>query len=80
MKYVLNYFLYLSFFVFIYHSPLYAGAGLIPAPPQINATSYLLMDFNSNQILAEKNIDEKLPPASLTKVMTVYVAWMKRWL
>ena len=32
------------------------------------------MDFNSGQMLAEKNIDEKLPPASLTKIMTSYIA------
>ena len=31
------------------------------------------MDFNSGELLVEENIDEKLPPASLTKIMTVYV-------
>ena len=73
MRYVINCFLCLCFFLSLCHSSVYAGAGIIPAPPQINATAYLLMDFNSKQMLAEKNIDEKLQPASLTKVMTVYV-------
>ena len=33
----------------------------------------MVMDYDSEQILVEKNIDERLPPASLTKIMTVYV-------
>ena len=45
----------------------------MPAPPTIAATSYLLMDFNSGKILVENNIHQKLPPASLTKIMTIYV-------
>lgn len=48
---------------------------LIPAPPQIAASSYFLQDFDSGRILAEKNADEVLPPASLTKIMTVYIAF-----
>jgi len=53
---------------------LYAGAGIVPAPPAIKASSYLIMDYDSGQILAAENIDERLPPASLTKIMTAYVA------
>ncbi|HEY6598447.1 MAG TPA: D-alanyl-D-alanine carboxypeptidase family protein [Pseudomonadales bacterium] len=45
-----------------------------PPPPEINATAYVLMDFDTGDILAEKNIDEKRPPASLTKIMTSYIA------
>ena len=45
-----------------------------PEPPQIDATAYILMDYNSGMILAGKDIDQKVPPASLTKVMTSYVA------
>jgi len=51
----------------------YAGPVIIPAPPKIPASSYILMDFNSGKILAKENIHQKLPPASLTKIMTVYV-------
>lgn len=46
---------------------------LNPTAPNINAKAYILIDVNSGKILAEKNSDEKLPPASLTKMMTLYV-------
>lgn len=46
----------------------------IPDPPQIGARGYLLIDHDSGRILAESNADEPLEPASLTKIMTVYVA------
>ena len=48
-------------------------AGMIPAPPQVSARSYILVDAASGEVLAESNADEKLPPASLTKMMTAYV-------
>ncbi len=51
----------------------YAGVTAIPAPPGIKANSYLLQDFDSGKILAANNIDQKIPPASLTKMMTVHV-------
>lgn len=44
-----------------------------PAPPVLNAKAYILIDVNSGKIIAEKNSEEKLPPASLTKMMTLYV-------
>ncbi len=44
-----------------------------PTPPAINAKAYILIDANSGKILAEKNSEEQLPPASLTKMMTLYV-------
>ncbi|KAF3981235.1 MAG: D-alanyl-D-alanine carboxypeptidase [Methylococcales symbiont of Hymedesmia sp. n. MRB-2018] len=46
---------------------------LIPAAPSVAAKSFILLDFNSGKVLAEKNVDVKLSPASLTKIMTVYV-------
>lgn len=45
----------------------------IPNPPQVAAKAYLLMDYGSSQILFGDKIDEKLPPASLTKMMTSYI-------
>ncbi len=45
----------------------------VPAPPQLNAKSWILMDATTGSILLEQNADEKLPPASLTKLMTSYV-------
>ncbi|NCA71655.1 MAG: D-alanyl-D-alanine carboxypeptidase [Sphingobacteriia bacterium] len=47
----------------------------IPDPPQIPAKGYLLIDFNSGRIIAEQNADERLEPASLTKIMTGYVVF-----
>lgn len=50
-----------------------AAAPLIPAPPKLAATGYILMDHQSGQILAADNPDARLEPASLTKIMTSYV-------
>ena len=47
----------------------------IPAPPQLQAKSYVLMDANSGQLLAASNPDQQSEPASLTKLMTVYVVF-----
>ncbi len=46
---------------------------LIPAAPQLAASSWILMDANSGRILVEHNADKRLPPASLTKMMTAYL-------
>ena len=46
-----------------------------PAPPSIAATSHILIDYNSGKVLAENNADAKLAPASLTKILTVYVVF-----
>jgi D-alanyl-D-alanine carboxypeptidase (penicillin-binding protein 5/6) len=48
---------------------------LIPSPPSIAAKSYILQDANSGKVLAEANADIKLAPASLTKIMAVYVVF-----
>jgi len=47
----------------------------VPAPPQVAAKNYLLIDFYSGQILAEKNSDVQVEPASITKLMTGYVVY-----
>ncbi|NLU12698.1 MAG: D-alanyl-D-alanine carboxypeptidase [Gammaproteobacteria bacterium] len=47
---------------------------VIPAMPELAAKSYVLMDAASGNILVEHNADERLPPASLTKLMTAYIA------
>ena len=51
-----------------------ASPSLIPAPPQVAASSYLLMDADTGNIIVEHNGRQQLPPASLTKMMTTYVA------
>lgn len=50
-----------------------ASIPVVPAAPQIAASSYILMDANSGQVLIEHNADERLPPASLAKMMTSYI-------
>ena len=50
-----------------------AQSTLIPSPPQIAGSSYILMDSKSGRIIMEENSHERLPPASLTKMMTAYI-------
>lgn len=47
----------------------------VPAAPTISARSYLLIDFHSGKILAEREPDMVLEPASITKLMTSYVVF-----
>ena len=51
-----------------------SAVSVVPPPPEINAASYLITDADSGYLLVEKNIDQKVEPASLTKMMTAYVA------
>ena len=46
---------------------------LIPSPPQIAGSSYVLIEPKSGRIIMEENSHERLPPASLTKMMTAYI-------
>lgn len=61
------------FFATLLSLPLTALAA-IPKPPAINAKGYILMEAVSGNVIAEENADEQLAPASLTKVMTDYIA------
>ncbi len=47
----------------------------VPAAPDVAAKSYILVDFASGKVLAEKNADKKIEPASITKLMTAYVIY-----
>ncbi len=49
------------------------GMNFTPEQPNINTRAYILLDFNSGKVLLEKNSSMKLEPASLTKIMTMYV-------
>lgn len=49
----------------------------IPAAPQLAAKSYYLMDFSSGKVLAEQDPDDRVEPASLTKLMTAYVVFKR---
>ena len=46
-----------------------------PQPPEVAAKAYLLMDVTAGQILAAKDADEPVEPASLTKLMTAYLVF-----
>lgn len=46
----------------------------IPAAPAVNAKAYLLADMLTGKVLVNKNATERVEPASLTKIMTAYVA------
>ncbi len=49
------------------------SAVVIPPPPSVAASGYVLMDFETGHLITEQNADMQLAPASLTKIMTVYV-------
>ena len=58
-------------------APTVWAAQILPSPPQLAAKSYMLMDVASGEVLVEHNGDERLPPASLTKLMTAYIATLE---
>jgi len=72
----LNYKIFSIFFLLLSLFTVQASAqqSIIPRAPQIAATSYILMDAKTGEILVEENADIPLPPASLTKIMTSYIA------
>ena len=47
----------------------------IPAPPEVGAKAHILADHKSGRVIAESNADQRLEPASLTKIMTAYVVF-----
>lgn len=53
------------------HTALLANGEL----PEINAAAYLVKDLQSNQVIASKNLDTPIEPASLTKLMTAYLTF-----
>jgi D-alanyl-D-alanine carboxypeptidase (penicillin-binding protein 5/6) len=64
-----------SFLAALVASLCLAVAAQTPQPPEIAARSYLLLDVTANQILAAKDIDAPLEPASLTKLMSAYLVF-----
>ena len=48
------------------------AAIVIPPPPNVKAGGFMLMDHQTGHVIAQKNIDQRLAPASLTKIMTIY--------
>ncbi len=74
MKHRLTRVLSLLFTLFLVAAPPVSGA---PAatPPSIAGSGHLLLDMGSNQVLSAANIDDRLEPASLTKILTAYVVF-----
>lgn len=61
-----------SALLFLFAPTVQAAEQAIDAP-SVDARAWILMDYASGKVLAEGNADEKLDPASLTKIMTSYV-------
>ena len=59
--------------VLLLTSSLLHAATPVPKPPSVGAKGYLVVDFHSGQTVVEKNADEPLEPASITKLMSAYV-------
>ncbi|MDE0507251.1 MAG: D-alanyl-D-alanine carboxypeptidase [Gammaproteobacteria bacterium] len=62
------------FLAALVHAAVAAAQPIIPRPPEIAASSYILMDASTGHVILENNATEALPPASLTKIMTAYIA------
>ena len=69
---------YLTFFFVIAalfaSSVTFSEGPIVPTPPKIGAESYVLLEANTNTMIMQKNANKTLEPASLTKILTVYVA------
>jgi D-alanyl-D-alanine carboxypeptidase (penicillin-binding protein 5/6) len=63
---------YLALF-FVATVTLHTQAAVLPPPPQLAATAYVLMDASTGDIIAESGADGQFAPASLTKMMTSYI-------
>lgn len=55
--------------------PAFSASVPIPKAPSIDARAYILMDYESGQVLGEEKADERMEPASLTKLMTAYAVF-----
>jgi serine-type D-Ala-D-Ala carboxypeptidase (penicillin-binding protein 5/6) len=56
-------------------APLAAAQAPVPAPPTVPTTGYILIDHDSGRILAQQRSDERMEPASITKLMTAYIVF-----
>lgn len=64
-----------SFFAVFLATLCFSVAAQTPQPPEVAARAYLLLDVTANQILASKDPDMAVEPASLTKLMTAYLVF-----
>ncbi|HKJ71820.1 MAG TPA: D-alanyl-D-alanine carboxypeptidase family protein [Gammaproteobacteria bacterium] len=61
--------------LFLLPAALPALAGPVPSPPEVAGKAAFLMDFHSGRVLANEDADKPWPPASLTKMMTLYTTF-----
>jgi D-alanyl-D-alanine carboxypeptidase (penicillin-binding protein 5/6) len=64
-----------AFFLFFLSTVAGAAAGPVPPPPALEATAWVLVDQQSGQTLAGHRANERVEPASITKLMTAYAAF-----
>lgn len=64
---------FVTVFIFAFASSQALAAAVVPEPPTINANGHILIDYTTGKVLSESNADERLAPASLTKMMTSYI-------
>ncbi|MFT5218003.1 MAG: D-alanyl-D-alanine carboxypeptidase (penicillin-binding protein 5/6) [Planctomycetota bacterium] len=62
-----------SAIIYLFSSSSWAAPKPVPNPPAFSADSYYLIDFDSGRVIAEKDPDKKVEPASITKIMTAYL-------
>ncbi|HZN26457.1 MAG TPA: D-alanyl-D-alanine carboxypeptidase family protein [Burkholderiales bacterium] len=61
--------------LFLLLAPALLYAQQVPSPPPLAAKAYVLADYNSGQVLVAQNPQQRIEPASLTKLMTAYVTF-----
>ena len=65
----------LIFFSFLISGLAYSADFPVPSPPQVGASSYIILDASSGKVIIESNSTERVEPASITKLMTAYVVF-----
>jgi len=68
-------FLIFTSFLFLFIATSTTQAIPTPAPPSIAGSGHLLIDFHSGHIISQENANQRLEPASITKLMTAYVVF-----
>jgi D-alanyl-D-alanine carboxypeptidase (penicillin-binding protein 5/6) len=53
------------------------GANGVPTAPQVDARAYILVDYRTDKVLAAKDAEARMEPASLTKLMTAYIVFQE---
>lgn len=61
------------FALFVYATSAFSSPKPIPKAPSLNSDSFYLVDFDSGVVLAQKNADKRVEPASITKLMSMYL-------